>query len=393
MKLPDHLQELIKQGEGLTVEFKKSTQGITKDVYETICAFSNRIGGHIFLGVKDDGTILGVDKDCIDKMKKDFVNTINNGQKLYPQISLSPEEYEVDGKSILYVHVPEGNMACRCEGRFFDRNEAEDVDITHRPRLVYRLFTRKSGEFYINKVFPRISISDLRHDLMDRVRHMANAKSFNHRWMKMTDEEMLRDAGLILEDPDTNKEGLTLAAVLLFGTDKSIMSTLFTHRTDAIFRVFDMDHYDDRDMVETTNLLDMYDRLMAFGKRHLFDVFGMEGNEKVNVRDKILHEIISNSLMHRDYSGRNYPQFVIECSKIVMRNPNMEYSPGNQMTKVTEPFDKNPPIAKVFREIGLAGEPGSGLKNLIKYTKMYSGGEPTFEESDEFICEIPITKQ
>ena len=73
MQLPIELFEMIKAGESLTVEFKKSTSDITKDVYETVCSFSNRDGGHIFLGVKDDGSILGVQPHCIDRMKKDFV--------------------------------------------------------------------------------------------------------------------------------------------------------------------------------------------------------------------------------------------------------------------------------------------------------------------------------
>ncbi len=47
--IPQELQELIQGGEGITVEFKKSRTEITKDVYETVCAFSNRDGGHIFL--------------------------------------------------------------------------------------------------------------------------------------------------------------------------------------------------------------------------------------------------------------------------------------------------------------------------------------------------------
>ena len=46
----------------------------------------------------------------------------------------------------------------------------------------------------------------------------------HHLWADMTDEEMLRSCGLILEDPETNKEGITLAAVLLFGTNNRIMS-------------------------------------------------------------------------------------------------------------------------------------------------------------------------
>ena len=70
MILPENLMNLIRQGEGLTVEFKKSTTDITKDVYDTVCSFSNREGGHIFFGIKDTGAIHGVDKDCIEQMKK-----------------------------------------------------------------------------------------------------------------------------------------------------------------------------------------------------------------------------------------------------------------------------------------------------------------------------------
>ena len=59
--------KLIEGGESITVEFKKSTKEITKDVYDTVCSFSNREGGHIFLGVKDDGAIMGVAEDAVER--------------------------------------------------------------------------------------------------------------------------------------------------------------------------------------------------------------------------------------------------------------------------------------------------------------------------------------
>ncbi len=74
--------ELIRGGESITVEFKKSTSEITKDVYDTVCSFSNRDGGHIFLGVKDNGTVLGIMPDAIDRMKKDFITTVNNADTM-----------------------------------------------------------------------------------------------------------------------------------------------------------------------------------------------------------------------------------------------------------------------------------------------------------------------
>jgi hypothetical protein len=49
---PEKLSEIISGGEGLTVEFKQSRTKLNRDVFETVCAFLNRNGGHLFLGVE-----------------------------------------------------------------------------------------------------------------------------------------------------------------------------------------------------------------------------------------------------------------------------------------------------------------------------------------------------
>ena len=69
----------------------------------------------------------------------------------------------------------------------------------------------------------------------------------------MDNEEVLRSAGLIITDTKSGEEGITLAAILLFGTDNMIMPVLAHHKTDALFRVFNTGRYDDRDII-TTNL-------------------------------------------------------------------------------------------------------------------------------------------
>jgi len=73
---------LIKNGESITTEFKESKSKLNRDVYETVCAFLNRDGGDIILGVADDGTIVGVEN--AENLKKDFLTVINNPQKLNP---------------------------------------------------------------------------------------------------------------------------------------------------------------------------------------------------------------------------------------------------------------------------------------------------------------------
>lgn len=141
-----------------------------------------------------------------------------------------------------------------------------------------------------------------------------------------------------------------------------------------------------------TNLIESYDRLMEFGKKHLNDVFPLDGIQRVSARDKILREIISNLLMHRDFSGGYIPKLVIERDKITTENTNLAHGHGNLNLKTFRPFAKNPPIAKVFQEIGLVDELGSGMRNSYKYMKMYSGGEPSFAEADVFTTVIPLSE-
>ena len=133
-------------------------------------------------------------------------------------------------------------------------------------------------------------MSDLRIDLIDRARKMSRIQNMNHSWTMMGDEELLRSAGLILKEDERRWEGITLAAILLFGKDITIMSALPQHKTDVIFRVENKDRYDDRDVI-VTNLFDTYDWLMEFGKKHLSDPFVLEGINSIGVRDKSKHQL------------------------------------------------------------------------------------------------------
>lgn len=202
---------------------------------------------------------------------------------------------------------------------------------------------------------------------------------------------MLRSAGLILTDTSTGKEGITLAATLMFGSDNFILSVLAHHKSEAIFRVFNIDRYDDRDVI-ITNLLESHDRLIAFGKKHLNDLFVMEGIQSISARDKILREIVSNSLAHRDYANAYVAKFVIERDRIFTENSNRPHGFGNLNFTSFEPFPKNLPISKAFREIGLADELDSGMRNTYKYSKLYSGAEPIFSEGDVFRIIIPLNE-
>ena len=122
----------------------------------------------------------------------------------------------------------------------------------------------------------------------------------------MTDLEMLRSASLYEKNLQTGEEGFNLACILLFGKDDVIASALSYYRTDAILKVKDIERYDDI----KTNLLESYERLTDFIKKHLNDKFYIEGDQRINVRDVIARELCANLLIHREYSNP-YPAKLI----------------------------------------------------------------------------------
>jgi len=269
----ENILSLIAQGEGLTIEFKESKSKLNKDIYESVCAFLNRAGGHLLLGVQDDGSIVGVDKDKIDEMKKDFLTTINNPQRFNPPVYLSVDVFEIDNKSILHIYVPQSESVHSLNGKIFDRNNDSDFDITMQNSNIAKLYLLKQDVHTEEKVFPNITLDDLNLELIKKVRVVALERRFGvHPWEGLNDFELLKNTGLFKVDKTTNKEGLTLGAILLFGKDETITSVLPHHKTDLILRKVNLDRYDDREIV-VTNIIESYHKMMEFVKKHLNDPF------------------------------------------------------------------------------------------------------------------------
>ena len=111
---PEHLARLLRDGEGLTVEFKRAREALNRDVYETICAFLNQRGGTLVLGAADDGRVTGIAPQAVAQIRKDLVNTLHNAQKINPPMQLVPEQLELDGQIVLVLSVPESSQVHSC---------------------------------------------------------------------------------------------------------------------------------------------------------------------------------------------------------------------------------------------------------------------------------------
>ena len=77
------LKNIINKGEGLTIEFKKAKKELPKNLFETVCAFLNKKGGEIILGVSNSGIVEGIDNEKAELFVKQIINL-----RAYSEISL-----------------------------------------------------------------------------------------------------------------------------------------------------------------------------------------------------------------------------------------------------------------------------------------------------------------
>jgi ATP-dependent DNA helicase RecG len=87
------IQKIIQSGESERVEFKQS---FSEELIETIVAFSNSSGGTIFVGINNQGEIIGIQigKETLQK----WTNEIKN--KTSPSQIVDISEIEIEAKTI-----------------------------------------------------------------------------------------------------------------------------------------------------------------------------------------------------------------------------------------------------------------------------------------------------
>ncbi|TGE16462.1 ATP-binding protein [Hymenobacter elongatus] len=96
------VQELIQQGEGEQLEFKKKTTHPTR-ISRTLASLANTRGGRVLVGVDDDGRIVGVR----DAEEERYLLRLAAEHYVQPPIALLFTELEEDDRTVLIVVVAE----------------------------------------------------------------------------------------------------------------------------------------------------------------------------------------------------------------------------------------------------------------------------------------------
>ncbi|MFR9546543.1 MAG: RNA-binding domain-containing protein [Rikenellaceae bacterium] len=385
-----YIEDKIKLGEGTKIEFKESKSSLTKDFYETAVSFSNCDGGIILLGVEDDGTICGVDRDRVKQIKADIATNLNSPDCVSPSIYINPIEMEFDEGIVIVVQVPSSSQVHCYSGDVYIRLGDVDINVSGDDEAVKNLYFRKSNDFTESQIYPYLTLDDLDPELFKRARTIIRNYRSDHPWLLIDDMQMLRESTLWRKDYKTGEEGLTLAAALIFGKDTTIQNMLPAYKVEAMVRIENRDRWDAR-ITPRTNIIDTYLLLKKFINDNLPEKFYMEGDQRVDLRDKIFREVIGNVVVHREYTNPLSTDLIIYEDAVIVTNPNKPLFCGVLDPNSFNPYPKNPNIRKFFTAFGWTDEIGSGVRNTNKYLPIYSNGaNPIFTEDQTFRTEIPL---
>ena len=145
-------EELIRQGESKTLEFKstlrwnlkedlKDDENMTHAVLKTIAAFLNTEGGDLLIGITDDGTPVGIEVDRLetdDRFMLHLAQVVRNGLGDRASTCIDPKTQIIAGKTVCVVSCqrsPEPvflkwkGMESTAEGDFFVRSGPGSVKL------------------------------------------------------------------------------------------------------------------------------------------------------------------------------------------------------------------------------------------------------------------------
>ena len=132
----DQLRDLIADGEGPKVEFKRS---LTKDLGRELCTFANAGGGVILLGVTDSGRVVGVNKP---NRKSRIQSTARSADP--------PIDVEIDSidQVLRPTVLPQDRKPYSFGGRFFKRVEASSQQMS---RIEVEDLFYSAGRFHLDR--------------------------------------------------------------------------------------------------------------------------------------------------------------------------------------------------------------------------------------------------
>jgi ATP-dependent DNA helicase RecG len=365
------LADLLVQHESKTLEFKRDVSSPDK-IIRTVVAFANGAGGTILIGVDDrTRSVRGIsDPTATEELLANLISD-RIEPRLAPELQILPWRKT---SVVALIVFPSSTRPHFVKAAGLEQGIYVRVGSTNRradPAQIEEIKRFVRGSTFDEEPLPEKNT--------EAIDFRAASECFSPiRKLRRSDLRTLQITTI-----HQNHEVLTVGGFLLFGQDRRAAFP------DAYFRAGCFEGVDKSSIIDsaeiTSCLPQVVEDVLKFIKRNTRRSLHIEGAkhaESWEFPPSALREAVINALVHADYAQRGAPlRVAIFSDRIEIDNPG-GLPPGLTIEDIRRGVSKlrNRVIGRVFHELGLIEQWGSGIQRMISACVQAGLREPIFEE-------------
>jgi len=346
------------------VEYKER---FTDRVMEAICAFANSAGGTLYIGISDDGEVIGV--DLSNEMIKEMTDKIVSKLGIHPEIEIEERE----GKEVIKISVKPSLVPISFNGRYYERvgNTTREMN----PERLREFFLK--GVNWDGLIREEASFDEIDEETVRLFIRKARGAG------RLTIFEESEDIKVIFEHLKLSLKGkLTNGALILFGRKPQ------RYFINAVLRVLRLKN---ETVIIGDRFIDgnLFNQVQG-GEEAIRNFINVRYEIKGLVREDIwdyplpaIREALINALIHRDYF-----KFNVQTQVKIYDDYIWFYNIGGLPEGITvedlkrphSSVPRNPLIVHIFYLAGLIEEVGSGIGRMVESLRGQGMLEPEFKE-------------
>lgn len=383
----------IPNKETLEVEFKSDLKCYPDhDLIEEIVGMTNTVGGILYLGVEDNGSITGV-----HKKHKDAVGvTALIANMTVPPISVRSEVIYEESQYILKIEIPRSRgVVATTWGKILRRRLKIDGSPEVIPMYPYEIPTRLSelGMLdYSAQPLAGATINDLDPNQRVRLRKIIQTRQGGEKnLLSLPDDEL--DIALRLVTKVGESYVPTVTGMLLLGKEEKIVELMPTAKSS--FQVLEgtairMNEDSSKPLLE---LFENYETYVKAWNPERETEYGLFRIPIPEFDWAAFREGLVNAFCHRDYTMLGRVRVSIDDEGLSISNPGGFIDGVNLKNLLTvEPHGRNPALADALKRIGLAEKTGRGIDRIFEGSIVFGRPWPDYSESTSQMVRLFIQR-
>lgn len=382
MKDSDYIKELLEAKEGEKLQFKEAKKRFGFDEAAQICcALANNKGGRLVLGISDHRPRSVVGTEAFDNPERTRIGIMN---KIRVNVDFETLEYE--GKRVLIFNVnsrPIG-LPVQCDGVswIYEADELRMMSEETRHRIY-----EESGFDFSSQICKGATIDDLDDIAVENFRKRWCEKSGNKKLNTLSKRQLLLDSGSITDD------GVTYAALILFGSNTAIRKYISQAEIIFEYRSNEASGPASQRVEIKEGFFLSYDRIwdlinLRNDKQHYQE--GLFVFDIATFNERVVREAILNAVSHRNYQM---------CGSVFVRQfrDRIEIdSPGGLPFGITldnildRQLPRNRLIAEILALSGLVERAGQGMNLMYELSVQEAKPLPDFSRTDDYFVGVTL---